>query len=75
MDNNILVYTPTDFNQTTYIEIIPQGSNLILIVIHTRPASELHDNFGCCMLVKFDKKIFWTYFLLMKFDYPKIFIQ
>ena len=47
MDNNIVTYTPTDFKQTTYFEIIPQGSNLILIVIHARPASELHDNFGC----------------------------
>jgi len=46
MDKNIAVYTPTDFNQITYIEIFPQGSNLILIVIHTRPAFELHDDFG-----------------------------
>lgn len=41
------MYIPSNFNQTTYFEIIPNGSNLVLIVIHTRPAFELLDHFGC----------------------------
>ena len=47
MDKNIAENTPIDFNQITYFEFFPQGSNLILIVIHTRPAFELHDDFSC----------------------------
>lgn len=43
---NTKLYKTIDFQQHTYLVICPQASNLILVVIHARPAYELLDHFG-----------------------------
>jgi len=42
---NTKLYKAIDF-QHTYLVIFPQASNLILVVIHARPAYELLDHSG-----------------------------